>query len=90
MLKAAAETKESHRVARRTGGVNIACMLPRAGDPVMMRARPPRKRESPVALMEDIVGLIIEKRMIPIAPLAVAVSMRAAPRRGFPAPAPGA
>ena len=88
--KAAAETKASQRVARMTGPVNICESSENAGKPIAVRPRPPKKSESPVALMADMVGLILWKMMTASEPLAVAVSMKMAPRKGLPAPAPGA
>ena len=75
MVKAAAETKASQRVAMMTGVGNICGRMLRAGIPMRLKPRPPVKRLSPVALMALMVGLIFEKKVRATAPLPLAISM---------------
>ena len=89
MAKPAAETTTSQRVILMVRRSNISVICPHAGAPINVRIIPPKNRAKPEPLLDPMVSLILEKRMMPMVAERLPEMIMSAPNHGFPAPVPG-
>lgn len=87
--KPMAETKASQRVRYMILVLNSWGSSEMAGEPSRNRMMPPKSRAKPEPALEPIVGFILPKMMMPMAPNSVDVRINTAPRIGLLAPLPG-